>query len=212
MYSFYRFNILSNQGGNAIAIANIAMFDNNEMNVVLGGTASASVTHISPYSPDLAFNQNLSDFWASGNNYPTWLQIQLTSASIVRTFNMSARTGSFFNQIPTHFELLASADGNEWTLIGEYQNLTWSDGETKTFEVAFLPLITTKLYRGTTANLSTYVGEDGNLSYNTETHTVNIHDGVTEGGVPTCGTINAPPADGNTYILDGRTWVNINNV
>lgn len=89
-----------------------------------------------------AFDQNNATGWLnveSGSpDFPTWLKIDMGTGVEVGSFTVRSRdTNSVtYNGFPTDFELQGSDNDADWTTVHSETGLSWSNAETKTFNLA----------------------------------------------------------------------------
>lgn len=112
------------------ALSGILFYDDNEILITSGGTASASSSYSGSYTADNAFDVDESNDWASvANDLPAWIQYQFSSAQEVTSFRIICGTGSIASptlRAPTAFVLQSSSNGTSWTDEFTYADITWS--------------------------------------------------------------------------------------
>lgn len=105
-----------------------------------GGTAFASSQLDGLRVPANAFDNNTSgNEWASGNDqyYNSHLGYQFASSVVVA--EISVKCGSNANEAPLSIMVEHSDDGSTYTRFAEITGLSWTSGETKTFDLSSYP-------------------------------------------------------------------------
>ena len=115
-------------------------------NVATGGVASASSQYSSTNNAPKAFDGDSSTYWSSFDYSFTsvngmflggeYLQYVFASAQDLVEMKVTARTSYF----PRSMSLFWSDDGVKWTFQKTFTGLTWSGGETKTFDLTYVPV------------------------------------------------------------------------
>lgn len=100
-------------------------------NLAGSGTASASSTH-SIHAISNVFDQNLTTYWHSGSTpQPHWIQYDfgVSGAQAVAEYLLTPYSPAY---APLAWYLLASNDGQYWTVADAKMGQSWAEGETKT--------------------------------------------------------------------------------
>lgn len=125
----YRYVRLENMrhpasGGQAIvAIAALRIIDTNTgTNWALGGIASAHSRFNTSYTWENGIDASTATMWISTNNAgvltevsPVWYQVDLQEPREFNSILISGR--DTFGQVPGKFDIMASVDGTNWTLL-----------------------------------------------------------------------------------------------
>ena len=100
-----------------------------------GYEISASSEYDSNHAAKYAFDGDVTTKWAvSGNGVGAWLQIKLPTATIFNAFQLASRgDGNYNTQAPKDFEMQGSNDGETWMTLTTLTDISWSQGEYKTF-------------------------------------------------------------------------------
>lgn len=142
-------------------------------NVATGGVASASSEQSATYNAPKAFDGNSSTYWSSSNPSFTsnngtftggeYIQYVFASAQDLVEMKVTAMTSYF----PLSMSLFWSDDGVKWTFQKTFTGLTWSNGETKTFDLTYVPVgagrLATSILRRIGSTLLQPVKPIGNL-------------------------------------------------
>ena len=115
-------------------------------NVATGGVASASSESSATFDAPKAFDGNSSTYWSSSNpsfvlNNGTYtggeyIQYVFATAQDIVEMKVTAMTQYF----PLSMSLFWSDDGVKWTFQKTFTGLAWSNGETKTFDLTYVPV------------------------------------------------------------------------
>jgi hypothetical protein len=101
-----------------------------------GYIVSSSGEYGSYYDWKVFDNSNASaeDTWVVPSSTISYVQIQLPSAKAVNTYKLSARNDlEYLSRTPKNWTFRGSNDGSNWTTLDTQSNITFSQGETKTF-------------------------------------------------------------------------------
>lgn len=162
-HQYWRLKIVESTQANYVYVAELALATTpSGATVTTGGTASAS-SIASPFGAAKAFDANSSTYWSTAPaSYATlggrffgyeWLQYSLASPADIVEMRITAFTSSY----PVSFVLFYSDDGVHWYVQAAATGLSWTSGETKTFDVTYVApepgRLVSKLYRriGSTA-------------------------------------------------------------
>ncbi|MBO5810432.1 MAG: discoidin domain-containing protein [Bacteroidales bacterium] len=100
-----------------------------------GYIATCSSTWSAETPAYAAFDRNADTLWNTRGKVDQWLQIQLPTAQSANILLIVARSDGYLTETPNSFDIKASNDGSEWTTLTTQSNLSWSLGETKSFNL-----------------------------------------------------------------------------
>lgn len=134
---YWRLNVTANNGGAALAIAEIAMFTAGAASTATtGGTPSASTTS-GAQTASLAFDGSTSTYWQATTTTGT-IQYQFASAVDITSYTVTNNTTP--SNAPNAWTFEYSDDGSSWTVADTVaRQKTWGgsagSAETRTYTV-----------------------------------------------------------------------------
>ena len=138
-YAYYRMNMTGmmrdSASGTFFSVAELKLYNGSTAISYSGATLTAS-SSLSGYPVAQAFDGNASTIWhVDGSPTSAWIQAQLSSASKVTSFSITARSDQ--NDRLNAFALQGSNDGSSWTTLYTGSNTAsgWTQGGTKTFTI-----------------------------------------------------------------------------
>lgn len=131
-WHIFGFKLYRRQKGKHNFYGNIPILKSAEQD---GYVVSAGSVANSDNVPYYAFDGNKDTKWTSVNNVNAerWLQIKLPTATICTTAMLKATLGAP-EYTPSDFEIQASADGENFTTLASFEEISWSGGEEKIFD------------------------------------------------------------------------------
>ena len=137
---YWRVSIASVETANAASCAELGFrVTPGGESVAVGGVASASSVHSSPYDAGMAFDGNLDSLWSTRTSpvWPVWIRYEFVSpVEIVEVAYTARRDGGTYGQAWKDFSIQRSDDGsvNSWATVWSVTNQTgWASGETRVF-------------------------------------------------------------------------------
>lgn len=126
------FKLYRRQRGKHNFYGNIPILKSAEQDGYMVSAGSVANSDNVPY---YAFDGNKDTKWTSVNNVNAerWLQIKLPTATICTTALLKATLGAP-EYTPSTFEIQGSADGENFTTLASFEEISWSAGEEKIFD------------------------------------------------------------------------------
>ena len=141
------------------SIATLGSDNDQGFTITASGSVSAYYRPYKAFDGVEAHDTNNRDSWAVGGN-SGWLQVEMPAAQRVGMYSIKAI--NFSDRQPKDWELLASNDGVNYTVIDSHSGVdNWSPRETKEFMVDDAGLYTHFKINITDNNGNAYTGFDG---------------------------------------------------
>ena len=121
------------------------MSSNSQDGYIITSSSEYNSGHAAYY----VFDRNISTVWASSSTtVAQWIQIQLPEAKYCNLVQITTRNDSYWNQIPTSFDVQGSNNGSDWTTLVSETNVNWTgQGQTKSFDISSINQTSYTYYR-----------------------------------------------------------------
>lgn len=121
-----------------VTLSEVAMYDILGNKISTGGTASADSIYGASYAASYAFDNNTSTQWTSAYSSTKihWIEYDFTSNVTISSVTLRAKSSDVADA-PTMGVIQEYLSG-EWVDIKSFGPLTWTEGETKQFNIPLL--------------------------------------------------------------------------